>query len=325
MQTKNLNYIVMNKKSYLVINIILFAFFINNSVSARRADTEKCLRDFYVQTFCSVDNYCAPVQIDSKQIQDAIVDREEKSDSTKSVFYNAFSHNDYWRSRPLTEALSYRFNCVEADLWLIDGELYVAHGRSEIKKENTFESMYLKPLAELIKKNGGKVYTESSKPFFLMVDCKTNGEAMYPVLKKIMEPYKDLFCSIDNGEYKEGAILFFLSGDRPLETLPEETSRFVFLDGRVKDLEKGISAHLMPVISNSYTEYFKWKGEGEIPENELRKMREIISQTHKEGKLLRWWGAPETKDFTLYLIKEGVDLIGSDNLEQLYNILVEYR
>ena len=245
-------------------------------------------------------------------------------DSGDRIFYCAFSHNDYWRRRPLFDALSFGFNCVEADLWLIDGDLYVAHDKREIKKERIFENMYLKPLAERIKNNGGKVYTDSKKPFFLMVDCKTSGEEMYPVLKKIMEPYKELFCSVEGGIYKEGAVLLFLSGDRPLETLPEETNRFVFLDGRVNDLEKGISYDLMPVISNNYGEYFSWKGEGEMPEKELQKMREIISQTHKEGKLLRWWGAPSTKTFRQLLIKEGVDLIGTDNLEQLYDVLKEY-
>ena len=44
------------------------------------------------------------------------------------VYYNAFSHNDYERAKPLADALSLGFNCVEADLWLIDGELYVSHG-----------------------------------------------------------------------------------------------------------------------------------------------------------------------------------------------------
>ena len=287
----------MKRKTFLLLNIVLFIIFADTSVTAQNNSVKK---------------------------QTEVSGQTLSPGTDNHVFYNAFSHNDYWRPRPLLDALSYRFNCVEADLWLIDGVLYVAHDKSEISKEHIFENMYLKPLAEHIKKNGGKVYTGSNKPFFLMVDCKTSGEEMYPVLKKALEPYKELFCSVNEGEYKEGAVLFFLSGDRPFETLPKETSRFTFLDGRVKDLDKGISAALMPVISNSYGDYFSWNGEGEMPEKELQKMRQIINQTHKEGKLLRWWGAPETKTFRQFLIKEGVDLIGTDDLEQLHNILIEY-
>ena len=286
----------MKRKVYVFISIMLFVVFTDNGAIV-----------------------CAQQDQSSVPVQQVLPEPD------KRIFYNAFSHNDYWRPKPLFDAISYRFNCVEADLWLIDGKLYVAHDKSDIREGNTFETMYLNPLVEHIRKNGGKVFEGSDRPFFLMVDCKTSGEEMYPVLKKALEPYKDLLCSLDNGEYKEGAVLFFLSGDRPLETLPKETSRFVFLDGRVKDLNKGISLDVMPVVSNNYGDFFSWKGRGEMPENELLKMREIIDQTHKENKLLRWWGAPASKEFRVFLVREGVDLIGTDNLEELYNVLKEIQ
>ena len=47
----------------------------------------------------------------------------------KKVHYNAFSHNDYTRKRPLMDAYERGFNCVEADLWYIGGKLYVYHDR----------------------------------------------------------------------------------------------------------------------------------------------------------------------------------------------------
>ena len=280
----------MNKNLFVLISLALFTFFMGICVNAKKNEGQLIAQD-----------------------------------PCEQVFYNAFSHNDYWRSKPLFDALSHSFNCVEADLWLIDGKLFVAHDRQEIKQTDIFEDMYLKPLAERIRNNGGKVYSCSDKPFLLMVDCKTNGEEMYPVLKKVMEPYKELFCSINDGNYKEGAILFFLSGNRPLKTLPAETSRFIFLDGRINDLNKEISSDIMPVVSDNYRNFFSWNGEGIMPEQELQKMREYISQVHKEGKLLRWWGAPETKTFVQLLIKEGVDLIGTDNIEPLYNILMENK
>lgn len=171
--------------------------------------------------------------------------------------------------------------------------------------------------------NGGKVYPGSDRPFYLMVDCKAQGEEMYKLLKKQMEPYKEYFCSVDNGEYKEGAVLFFLSGDRPKNSLPKENSRFTFLDGQIKDLGQGIPASLAPVISDNYSDFFTWKGEGEMPADQLQKMREIIRKVHDEGKLFRWWGAPDTEQFKRFFIKEGVDLVGADDLNGLYNVLNE--
>lgn len=239
----------------------------------------------------------------------------------KEIHYNAFSHNDYWRENPLTDALSFRFNCVEADLWPINGELYVSHERPEPNPAITFENLYLKPLVARIKANGGKVYPDSDRPFYLMADCKIKGEEVYALLKKQIEPYKEYFCSVDRGEYKEGAILFFLSGSRPYETLPKEDSRFTFLDGQIKDLGQNIPATLAPVISDNYADFFNWDGTGEMPAEQLQKMREIIKQVHSEGKLFRWWGAPDTPAFKRLFLQEGVDFVGADDLHILYNEL----
>ncbi|NVJ48512.1 MAG: hypothetical protein HWE07_15355, partial [Cytophagia bacterium] len=39
----------------------------------------------------------------------------------------AHAHNDYEHERPLFDALENGFTSVEADVYLIDGELYVYH------------------------------------------------------------------------------------------------------------------------------------------------------------------------------------------------------
>lgn len=36
------------------------------------------------------------------------------------------SHNDYWRDVPFYSALSYGAVSIEADVWLVDGKLYVS-------------------------------------------------------------------------------------------------------------------------------------------------------------------------------------------------------
>lgn len=53
----------------------------------------------------------------------AVARTPQQPEKSQKVYYNAFSHNDYEHERPLFDALDLGFNCVEADLWLIDGEL----------------------------------------------------------------------------------------------------------------------------------------------------------------------------------------------------------
>ena len=255
----------------------------------------------------------------------------------QTIHYNAFSHNDYERPRPLFDALSFQFNCVEADLWLIDGELYVSHDSVAPNPDITFEKLYLLPLVERIKKNGGKVYPDSDRPFYLMVDCKTDGEAMYPVLKKKLKPFESLFCHEKDGKLQESAVLFYLSGKSPRKAIAAETNRFIFLDGTIEDLGKGIPAVLMPVISDNYSKYIGWKGQGEIPAEKLenyrkRTLKEKMELTKSAGEQLLSNILPVVDNFERALksmstakdvaaLKEGVDLIGADDLKALSLIL----
>ena len=71
---------------------------------------------------------------------------------------SAHAHNDYDHRRPLQDALDRGFNSVEADVWLIDGELRVAHDLADAKPGRTLESLYLKPLADRVRENHGQVY-----------------------------------------------------------------------------------------------------------------------------------------------------------------------
>ena len=47
------------------------------------------------------------------------------------------AHNDYEHTRPLLDALEQRFCSVEADVWLVEGQLLVAHELKAVQKERT--------------------------------------------------------------------------------------------------------------------------------------------------------------------------------------------
>src|SRR5258708_22839685 len=68
------------------------------------------------------------------------------------------AHNDYEHKRPLLDALDHGFCSVEADIYLVDGQLLVAHMRKDVKPTRTLEKLYLEPLRERVKQNHGHVY-----------------------------------------------------------------------------------------------------------------------------------------------------------------------
>lgn len=68
------------------------------------------------------------------------------------------AHNDYEHTRPLYDALSHGFVSVEADVWLVDGELLIAHDKEDLDPTRTLRGLYLEPLREIAKGKGRSAY-----------------------------------------------------------------------------------------------------------------------------------------------------------------------
>src|SRR5947208_14209481 len=77
--------------------------------------------------------------------------------SEPTPLIHAHAHNDYEHKRPLLDALDHGFCSVEADIFLVDGKLLVAHEIGQTKPERTLQALYLDPLRERVKANGGRV------------------------------------------------------------------------------------------------------------------------------------------------------------------------
>src|SRR3954468_10320493 len=108
----------------------------------------------------------------------AIAGLTPAADPPVAPLENAHAHNDYTHTRPLFDALDQGFCSVEADIFLVDGKLLVAHTLQATKPERTLQALYLDPLRERIKKNGGRVYPNGPQ-FTLLIDLKTDWRTIY--------------------------------------------------------------------------------------------------------------------------------------------------
>lgn len=228
---------------------------------------------------------------------------------------NAHAHNDYEQSRPLWDALDNGFASVEADVHLIDDTLYVSHDRPAFKNPaSTLENMYLKPLAERIRQNGGQAFAGYKGPFYLMIDAKTNADSTYQALEKVLQRYRSLLTTGTQSKNQAGIITIVLSGNRPIPTLAKAKSRLMSVDGRPDDLGKGYNSAVMALISDSYPNQLSWRGKGDMPADEFQKLSQLVERVHKEGKKLRLWASPEDPAVWAKLREAGVDFISTDQL-----------
>lgn len=236
----------------------------------------------------------------------------------------AHSHNDYWRDRPLLDALDRGFCSVEADVFCVDGVLLVGHDRDELEPGKTLETMYLKPLAARAREHGGRVYP-GGPPVTLLVDIKDNAETTWACLREQLEEYRDMLTVFHKDRMETGAVSVILSGNRPIKTLAAASPRLAAIDGRPHDLMRGVDKHLMPLISTSWRSMFLWDGAGDMPKKYRGRLDAFIAKAHENGQRVRFWGLPNPERLWPLLYEAGVDLLNADQLGKLQAFLLEQR
>lgn len=226
---------------------------------------------------------------------------------------HAHAHNDYEHPRPLLDALDQGFCSVEADIYLVDGKLLVAHDRNKVSPARTLQALYLDPLRERVKRNGGRVFPGVPE-VTLLIDVKSDAELTYAALRKVLEDYTGVLTSFQAGSIKTNAITVILSGNRAQATLAAEASRRAAIDGRLVDLDGNEPVSLIPLISDNWSKFFKWKGQGAFPEEEKKRVVALVEKAHRQGRRVRFWGIADTPEVWREFRQLGVDLINTDNL-----------
>lgn len=233
----------------------------------------------------------------------------------------AHSHNDYEHARPLLDALDQGFCSVEADIYLVDGRLLVAHDRSKVRPERTLEALYLDPLQARVRANGGRVFA-GGPDFYLLIDFKTEAESTWQALQAVLERYAGMLTTFSTDRVQTNAVTVVMSGNSPRAAVANLPLRRAAIDGRKGDLEGSASARLVPWVSENWRELFHWRGEGEFTAAERTKLRNFVAQAHSQGRRIRFWGGPDVESIWREQKEAGVDFINTDRLADLRRFLL---
>ncbi|HYT88692.1 MAG TPA: phosphatidylinositol-specific phospholipase C/glycerophosphodiester phosphodiesterase family protein [Gemmataceae bacterium] len=232
------------------------------------------------------------------------------------------AHNDYEHPRPLLDALEHGFCSVEADIFLVDGELLVGHTRKDLRPGRTLTKLYLDPLRQRSKASGGRVYA-GGPTIFLLIDVKSAAKETYAALARELARYDDILSVTRDGKFEPKAVTVVVSGNCDRDAITAQKVRHAAIDGRPPDLDATAPAHLIPWVSANWKLVFSWRGEGPMPEAERTKLREFVAKAHKGGRLVRFWATPESPVVWQELLAAGVDLINTDRLAELRRFLLD--
>lgn len=240
------------------------------------------------------------------------------------VLPNAYAHNDYWNKRPLLDALENGFTYIEADVFLRNGQLIVAHILPCFKKKKTLEELYLKPLLTYLEKNGRRHNAAGTEqaPITLMIDIKSGANKTYAALAALLEKYQSILSGYKDGQIISGNVTVVITGHKPVDLINHKDNRLVFMDEDLKLAGTDSTLNIYPIASCKYSSIISWKGKGVISAQDVQKLSAYVAQAHKNGRKVRLWGSPEKKVVWSVLLKYNVDLINTDRIKSLRKFLL---
>ncbi|KAL8886200.1 MAG: hypothetical protein Q9192_006524 [Flavoplaca navasiana] len=113
--------------------------------------------------------------------------RDKASDIDSAIAPIAcYSYNDYLREVPLYDALAAGCTGVEADIWLKEDDLLVAHTEDAILDDRTLQLLYLDPLLLILQERNPDDTTTSGvfeaapdRTLTFLIDFKTDDPLVY--------------------------------------------------------------------------------------------------------------------------------------------------
>jgi glycerophosphoryl diester phosphodiesterase len=223
------------------------------------------------------------------------------------VLPNAHSHNDYAQAVPFYHAYNSGFGSIEADVFLVNGKLLVAHDEKNLQADRTLKKMYLDPIKKALKK-------DTSRQLTLLIDIKKNNA---PVLVELIEELKPLKKLCKGDDNPKGRLLILISGERPLPALFKTYPPYIYFDEDLRAIYSADDLTRVGQISLRYSKYAKWTGAGAIPIADEAKLKHIIDSVHTMGKPIRFWDAPDNSAGWAELKKLHADMLGTDRIDEL--------
>ncbi len=221
------------------------------------------------------------------------------------------SHNDYEQKQPFFAAYNLGFDSIEADVYIKDNELFVAHDWDKISPDRTLTNLYLSPLLEKIKENNGYPYP-NKKALHLLIDLKKDGKEILKLLTVKLKPYKKALRHVT----------ITISGDMPKPSEFKDFDDIFYFDGRKEQNYSTNEYKRVTIVSASITDFGKyWTGKSPLMDETALKIKTFVEENHAKGKKVRLWATPNTVLGFETLKNLGVDYIGTDDLELLANFM----
>jgi alkaline phosphatase len=231
----------------------------------------------------------------------------------KKTENSGHSHNDYSQNFPFYQAYYAGMGSIEADVYLKNGKLLVAHNEEDTEPFKDLKSLYLEPIAKAFAQNKGRVYADSSRKMQLLIDIKAGHKE---VLKQLIVDLKPYLSSFDQQQNKN-AVQILISGDVPPAANFKDYPKYISFDGRTTNTYTAEQLTRIGMVSESIATFTVWNGKGTPTPADKLKLVNAIKIAHQWNKPFRFWGTKDNPNTWKELENMGADWIGTDHPEKL--------
>jgi alkaline phosphatase len=227
----------------------------------------------------------------------------------KYTVANVHSHNDYEQRIPYWLAYNAGFGSIEADIFLVDSLLYVAHDRNELQRKIKLEEEYLLPLRQCLLKNKGYLYPIGDKKLQMLIDIKTDSINTLNALILLLKKYPELIQCKN--------LSWVITGNRPDERLFTGYPDFIRFDGELHKNYSEAALNKISMMSDDFRRYSFWNGEDSIKATDAAILKSAIIKSHNLNKPVRFWNAPDKPNAWRQFMVLQVDYINTDHIQEL--------
>lgn len=211
------------------------------------------------------------------------------------------SHNDYEQKAPFYLAYASGCGSIEADVYLKNGELLVAHDEKDLSVDRTLSKLYFEPIVSYQNK-----INEADSPLYLLIDCKSEAIGTINAIVKLIESNSILKALIFSEKLK-----IVISGNRPPQDKYSDYPPYILFDHQ--DISKELlNTEKVGIISLPFYKYSRWNGKGRLTDYDSLRLSRAIEFAHIRGKKIRFWATPDNPTAWFTLSEMGVDFINTD-------------
>jgi hypothetical protein len=227
----------------------------------------------------------------------------------KYTVANIHSHNDYSRPEAFYHAFNAGVGAIEADIYLHNGKLMVAHDTAKAGQYPSLQKMYLQPILK----------TLQTKPRALNLVIDLKG-AHAPILTELIQELKPLQSLVKNGKNNK-PLSIIITGNRPPPAEYNNYPAYITFDDDLQLPHTTEQWKRVAQVSLNFENYSKWRGEGILPAVDERVLRSVINAVHASGKRIRFWAAPDNQAGWKKLMELNADILSTDKIDELAAML----